>query len=68
MAVAANWEYLIVGLPELQSAALHKGESSSVVALNREGELGWEAVGITPLAGGGFAVLLKRALVHDLVG
>jgi hypothetical protein len=60
--VTMNWEYLIVGLPELHSAALHKGESASVVALNREGELGWEAVAVTPLAGGGFAVLLKRPL------
>jgi hypothetical protein len=59
----SSWEYLIVALPELHSAALHKGESVAVAALNREGELGWEAFGVTPLGGGGLAILLKRPLV-----
>ena len=56
-----GWEYLIVALPELHEPALRKGESDAVVALNREGELGWEAVGMAPVDGG-FAVLLKRPL------
>jgi hypothetical protein len=36
------------------------GESESVAALNREGMLGWEAVGMVALEDGTVAVLLKR--------
>ena len=41
------WEYLIVAVPELETPTVRKGESSAVAALNREGELGWEAFGLT---------------------
>ena len=57
-----RWEYLIVGLPKFPAPAEHKGESDAVAALNREGELGWEAVGLVPLDGAGIGVLLKRPL------
>ena len=57
-----SWEYLIVALPDLHTPALTKGESVAVEALNREGELGWEAFGAIPLANGGFGILLKRPL------
>jgi hypothetical protein len=54
------WEYIIVALPEFQPPTQAPGASAAVVALNREGELGWEAVGMTALANGAVAVLLKR--------
>ena len=55
-----SWEYLIIGLPAFGTAAEKQGASASVVALNREGSAGWEAVGMTALADGSVAVLLKR--------
>lgn len=56
----AKWEYLIVALAEFEGAKAEKGESEAVSRLNREGANGWEAVGMTSLDKGGFAVLLKR--------
>ena len=55
-----TWEYVIVALPEFQPPTQAPGASAAVVALNREGELGWEAVGMTALKDGAIAVLLKR--------
>ncbi|MEY2403929.1 MAG: hypothetical protein QOD38_1480 [Acidimicrobiaceae bacterium] len=55
-----RWEYLIVALPEFQSPSAATGKSAAVEALNREGQSGWEAVGMTVIAGGVIAVLLKR--------
>ena len=54
------WEYLIVSLPEFEPARAAQGSSAAVKMLNREGEKGWEAVGMTALGDGSFAVLLKR--------
>jgi hypothetical protein len=61
-----TWEYLIVSLPEFQPATTSRGESASVSMLNREGANGWEAVGMTRLAEGNFAVLLKRSVDEQL--
>ena len=55
-----TWEYLIVELPFLEAATHAPGASPAVHALNTEGDKGWEAVGLTPLADGRIAVLLKR--------
>ncbi len=55
-----TWEYLIVELPSLEAPTRAPGASAAVQALNNEGEQGWEAVGLTPLADGRIAVLLKR--------
>jgi hypothetical protein len=55
-----TWEYLIVELPSLEAPTQAPGASAAVHALNNEGEQGWEAVGLTPLADGRIAVLLKR--------
>lgn len=55
-----RWQYLIVALPEFQPPTNAPGGSAAVEALNQEGQHGWEAVGMTPLAGGIIAVLLKR--------
>jgi hypothetical protein len=55
-----TWEYLFVSLPEFETAKAAQGESASVARLNREGGVGWEAVGMTALGDGSFAVLLKR--------
>jgi hypothetical protein len=55
-----TWEYLLVSLPEFDTAKSAKGDSASVATLNREGAQGWEAVGMTALSGGSYAVLLKR--------
>ncbi len=57
-----TWEYLIISLPEFEPAKAAQGESASVTRLNREGAEGWEAVGMTALVDGSFAVLLKRPL------
>jgi hypothetical protein len=54
------WEYLILELPQFEPPTHAPGASAAVHALNEEGERGWEAVGIIPLAEGATAVLLKR--------
>lgn len=56
----SRWQYLIVALPEFQAATSAPGASAAVEALNREGQEGWEAVGMTALTDGRVAVLLKR--------
>lgn len=56
-----TWEYLIVALPQLQEPTAMPAQSAAVHALNREGSEGWEAIGMTSLADGGVAVLMKRA-------
>jgi hypothetical protein len=55
------WEYLIVALPAFKTATSIPGQSDSVAVLNAEGSEGWEAVGMTVLANGQVAVLLKRS-------
>jgi hypothetical protein len=55
-----TWEYLIVALPQFGPATIAKGESEAVMALDREGRNGWEAVGMTALEDGRIAVLMKR--------
>jgi hypothetical protein len=55
-----RWEYLIISLPEFEPAKATQGESASVTRLNHDGVDGWEAVGMTALADGSYAVLLKR--------
>jgi len=63
-----RWEYLIVSLPDFEPAKSVQGGSASVTRLNREGADGWEALGMTALANGHFAVLLKRPLDDRAVG
>lgn len=55
------WEYLIVALPAFHAPTHAPGASASVAALNAEGAQGWEAVGMTSLADGTVAVLMKKA-------
>jgi hypothetical protein len=59
------WEYLIVALPSFDAPTSAPGVSASVVALNGEGDRGWEAVGMTSLADGTVAVLMKRPIDGD---
>jgi hypothetical protein len=54
-----QWEYLIVALPQFEAPSATP-ESAAVAVLNREGERGWEAVGMTCLADDRVAVSLKR--------
>ena len=63
-----TWEYLIVSLPEFETAKAAPGGSASVTMLNREGGDGWEAVGMTALGDGSFAVLLKRPIGGNPIG
>ena len=56
----AVWEYLIVALPAFEAPTHAPGASASVAALNAEGAQGWEAVGMTALADGTVAVLMKK--------
>jgi len=58
------WEYLIVALPAFEAPSPAPGVSASVAALNGEGTQGWEAVGMTSLADGTVAVLMKRPKRH----
>jgi hypothetical protein len=62
--VAIAWEYSIVALPRFEAPTAVRSPvgSPAVALLNREGELGWEAVGMTALTDGTVAVLLKRPL------
>ena len=57
-----TWEYSIVALPHFEAPTETRSPvgSPAVALLNREGELGWEAVGMTALSDGTVAVLLKR--------
>jgi len=55
-----TWEYLIVALPRFELPTTLPEASAAVQALNTEGQLGWEAVGMTLLDSGSVAVLLKR--------
>jgi hypothetical protein len=56
------WEYSILALPQFEPPTATRGPvaSPAVTLLNREGEGGWEAVGMTALPNGTVAVLLKR--------
>ena len=54
------WEYLIIALPVFEPPTHAPGVSASVSALNAEGTQGWEAVGMTALADGTVAVLMKK--------
>ena len=56
------WEYMIIALPEFEAPTASREPSDAVRTLNDEGARGWEAVGMTVLAGGRVAVLCKRAL------
>jgi len=58
--VRLRWEYLIVALPAFPPASAAPGASDAVRHLNAEGDQGWEAVTLTPLADGTTAVLFKR--------
>ena len=60
-----QWEYLIVSLPPFAAAKVAQGESASVEMLNREGAVGWEAIGMSELDDGTVAVLLKRPAALD---
>jgi hypothetical protein len=55
-----RWEYLIVALPRFEAPTAAPASSAAVAALNREGDSGWEAVGMTSLDDASIAVLLKR--------
>ncbi len=57
-----TWEYLIIALPRFEAPTPLPEHSLAVRALNDEGALGWEAVGMSVLADGSVAVLLKRPL------
>lgn len=59
------WEYLIVSLPSFKAPKHQQGASSAVTTLNEEGRHGWEAIGLTALADGGYAVLMKRPIGAD---
>jgi len=59
------WEYLIISLPAFETAKATQGLSPAVDILNQEGRHGWEAVGMSVLANGSVAVLLKRLAPTD---
>jgi hypothetical protein len=63
-----GWEYLIVSLHSFKAPTHEQGASSAVTTLNGEGRLGWEAIGLTALADGGYAVLMKRPIAAERHG
>lgn len=60
-----SWEYLIVALPAFGPAQSTQGQSPAVDLLNREGDAGWEAVGMSTLEDSSVAVLFKRRTVDE---
>lgn len=60
-----GWEYLIVSLPTFGAAKSRPGQSAAVDLLNRDGQDGWEAVGMNVLDDASVAVLLKRPTTDD---
>ena len=58
-----KWEYLLVSLPAFEAPRAEQGDSPAVTMLDREGDLGWEAVGLSTLGDGSSAVLMKRPRV-----
>jgi hypothetical protein len=56
---------LIIALLRFESPTVGREPSAAVQALNAEGELGWEAVGMTVLADKSGPFLLKRPLQAD---
>lgn len=60
-----GWEYLIVALPAFEGAKTTRGHSEAVDVLDREGAEGWEAVGMSNLADGSVAVLMKRRTADE---
>ena len=62
------WDYRIVSLPPFEPATARPGASASVRILDEQGASGWEAVGMTVLADGSVAVLLKRPVDPDAQG
>ena len=60
-----RWEYLIVALPAFEAAKTTQGHSAAVDMLNREGDTGWEAVGMSTLADASVAVLMKRRTADE---
>ncbi len=61
----SGYEDLIMSLPTFEPARATQGHSASVDLLNREGAVGWEAIGMTTLADSTVAVLLKRRTIDD---
>lgn len=55
-----TWQYLIISLPAFEAPTRSPAGSPAVQALDELGGTGWEAVGMTVLATGDVAVLLKR--------
>ncbi len=55
-----KWEYIIIALPAFRAPTNAPASSEAVEVLNREGAMGWEAVGMTALGDGAVAVLCKR--------
>jgi hypothetical protein len=54
-----------MSLPTFEAAKATQGQSQAVDVLNQEGSDGWEAVGMSVLADGSVAVLLKRPATAD---
>jgi hypothetical protein len=54
------WEYRVISLPRFEIPTSSTEPSAAVEVLNEQGARGWEAVGMTVLANGSVAVLLKK--------
>ncbi|HAY67776.1 hypothetical protein N8Z08_01440 [bacterium] len=57
-----NWEYRVTSIAASELSTATPGATAAVAHLNAHGMQGWEAVGLTTLAGGECAILMKREL------
>lgn len=57
-----NWEYRLMSLASFDGPTPDDPDSDAVALLNGEGRQGWEAIGLTTVAHGECAVLMKRPL------
>ena len=63
-----NWEYRLMSLASFDPPKPDQADSDAVTLLNGEGRQGWEAIGLTTVAQGECAVLMKRPLPQARVG
>ena len=59
-----NWEYRVSSIAAAELSTATPGAAAAVAHLNAHGGQGWEAVGLTTLAGGECAILMKRPVAN----
>ena len=60
-----NWEYRVIPIAAAELSTSSEGAAAAVAHLNAHGGQGWEAVGLSTLANGECAILMKRPLAQQ---